>query len=471
MRPHSDDDWKVREMASAGLKVDLDEVVGHGLASGFPRAAILNQLERVVHSAHFRNSKRYPALLSYIVQETLAGRTDSLKERTLGAEVFGRPIDYDTNADPVVRVTAGEVRKRLAQYYQTPGNEHELRLDLPLGSYVPHFFPPSPETHPVESASEIRFEEDHGLSPPSSGLMPPNSEHVVHRLSTAAEERLLAQEPMQAKPLPLAAALRPAWALRVILVAALVGAAVIATAIYNHPKDEAGVSLFWKPLLLSRDPALIVVGVHSFDSSGRDISPATHAGAPNEPQSMLSSMIRSDMVPVSDVISYGDFTGLLSRNAHAYRTQGAAETTLDQLRGGPILLIGGFNNLWTMRLTSVLRYRLVAETESLHVIQDSANPAVSWKFDNAQSAMSNSRDYAIVGSFFDSQIEQYVLFAAGIGADGTAAAAEFLTNNNDLLRCASCKQLRNHQNIEIVLSTEIIEGHHGPPQEVASYVW
>ena len=62
-----------------------------------------------------------------------------LKERTLGAEVFGRDPRYDTNADPVVRVSAGEVRKRIAQYYHENGHASRVQIELPLGSYAPEF--------------------------------------------------------------------------------------------------------------------------------------------------------------------------------------------------------------------------------------------------------------------------------------------------------------------------------------------
>src|SRR5579859_2578806 len=77
------------------------------------REAILSELRQVLASAHFCNSKRYPALLEYVVEHALAGNTEMLKERTLGVEVFGRRPDYDTNSDTVVRYTASEVRKRL----------------------------------------------------------------------------------------------------------------------------------------------------------------------------------------------------------------------------------------------------------------------------------------------------------------------------------------------------------------------
>ncbi len=82
------------------------------------------QLGRLRSSPLFSHSRRYPLFLDYVVRKTLSGQGDELKERTVGIEAFGRASDYDLNADPVVRVTAGEVRKRLAQYYYEP--DHQL---------------------------------------------------------------------------------------------------------------------------------------------------------------------------------------------------------------------------------------------------------------------------------------------------------------------------------------------------------
>ncbi len=79
----------------------------------------------------------FPSFLRFVIDQTLLGRPELLKERTLGIEIFGRDADYDTASDPIVRVTATEIRKRIAQYYQEPGHETELRLSLPSGSYVP----------------------------------------------------------------------------------------------------------------------------------------------------------------------------------------------------------------------------------------------------------------------------------------------------------------------------------------------
>jgi hypothetical protein len=103
------------------------------------REAVLRELHEILASHHFCNSKRYPAMLKYIVENTLAGQSDHLKERTIGVEVFDRPPTYDTNSDTVVRYTAGEVRKRLLLYYSESGRNSAVRISLPAGSYIPEF--------------------------------------------------------------------------------------------------------------------------------------------------------------------------------------------------------------------------------------------------------------------------------------------------------------------------------------------
>src|SRR3954464_6648707 len=100
---------------------------------------VLDQLRRILESSTFRNSKRYAAVLRYIVEQTLNGNADQLKERTIGVDVFGRMPDYDTACDHVVRSAMAEVRKRLAQYYAEPGPSDELHIELQPGSYVPQF--------------------------------------------------------------------------------------------------------------------------------------------------------------------------------------------------------------------------------------------------------------------------------------------------------------------------------------------
>jgi hypothetical protein len=108
------------------------------------RKAVLQELENILASPSFRSASRSRQFLKYVVEHQLEGRAELLKERVIGTEVFQRPAGYATGDDPVVRVQAGEVRRRLDKYYQATPNGSHLRIELPLGSYSPHFhFPES----------------------------------------------------------------------------------------------------------------------------------------------------------------------------------------------------------------------------------------------------------------------------------------------------------------------------------------
>jgi TolB-like protein/Flp pilus assembly protein TadD len=114
---------------------------------------VRDHLKDVFASKAFAGSKRAQDFLQLIVEHALAGRLDSLRERMIGAEMFGRKIDYDTANDAVVRVKATEVRKKLAQYYQESTKPPLVRIELPSGSYVPKFHWEShgeslPDPHP-----------------------------------------------------------------------------------------------------------------------------------------------------------------------------------------------------------------------------------------------------------------------------------------------------------------------------------
>ena len=106
---------------------------------------VRQHLEKVLASRAFAGSKRTQDFLRLIVGHALEGEVDSLRERMIGAEMFGRPISYDTGSDSVVRVRASEVRKKLALYYSEIKEDHPaVRIELPSGSYVPKFhFEPS----------------------------------------------------------------------------------------------------------------------------------------------------------------------------------------------------------------------------------------------------------------------------------------------------------------------------------------
>src|ERR1700721_848058 len=111
------------------MRMAVEPVQGsHGGPRAEERAAIHEQLERLLVNPHFSHSRRFPSFLRFVVEQTLSGQMDLLKERTLGIEIFGRDADYDTASDPIVRVTAAEIRKPTPQTNKDPGHSTQIRL-------------------------------------------------------------------------------------------------------------------------------------------------------------------------------------------------------------------------------------------------------------------------------------------------------------------------------------------------------
>ncbi len=100
---------------------------------------ITRQLKRMLASPDFHATPQQVALLSYLVDQTLADKALEIKESTIAAEVFGRESGFDPNIDPIVGIETDILRRVLARYYRSAGKEDPVRIDIPLGTYVPVF--------------------------------------------------------------------------------------------------------------------------------------------------------------------------------------------------------------------------------------------------------------------------------------------------------------------------------------------
>ena len=143
-------------------------------------------LSEILKSAPFHSSKQSQELLQYIVDQTLAGHFEMLKERIVGANVFNRSPDYDTNDDPIVRARAAEVRKRLALYYQTARDE-SVRISIPSGSFRAIF--DWIGTNPVPLPPVLPHESERS-QPPIEPITPPASQEVAAPSPTQTTSRL-----------------------------------------------------------------------------------------------------------------------------------------------------------------------------------------------------------------------------------------------------------------------------------------
>jgi hypothetical protein len=410
----------------------------HSVWSEPEKAAVRAQLERLLANAHFNQSKRFPSFLRFVIEHTLAGDADSIKERTLGVEIFGRGPDYDTSSDPIVRVTAAEIRKRVAQYYQEAGHEGELRITLPSGSYVPQF----------------RW--------PDGGHESEHAELPLARVETAAP--LI---PHAMELIPPRSGLRRRWFAPVLLAAILLLSALGAYFIWQA-RHLSTFDFFWHPILTANDPVLLCIA-DQLQYSGialRDAGQPTH-------QVLLKDNLTA--VVIDDVESIVKVGGILQASGKRYKVKGEGATDLTDLRAGPTIFVGAFDNAWTLRLTNPLRFHFANDPEMTQFrIVDSLAPGQSrWVVDrNVQMTTNNYRDYAIVARFTDTNTGKLEIVVAGIGRGGTVAASEFLTDTSDLSELTRvAKAAGDKKNMEIVLSTQIIDGQPGSPKMEASYFW
>ncbi len=390
-------------------------------------AAIREQADRILSSPIFRNSRRNSSLLKHVVDRALEGRSDELKERNIGIDVFGRAADYDTNTDHVVRSVAGEVRRRLAQYYMESGHETELRIDLQAGSYIPQFRRLA--ERPVFSSNT------------------PAGQVDVFSPAPAREVRLLGRKGYLA-----------AAGVVVLAVAALVFATWFA-----GPSNAF--MRFWSPLLSAANPALLCFG-----GGGQD-NPASEAN-------LALTVSEFEHLPFRrmhalDAIAAADVAGLLQANRKPYRiVNRAGATSFRDLQSGPFVLVGGMNNPWTLRLTNGLRFTFERQVNGARVA-DKQNPGnTSWSVDVKTPVAQFTRDYAIVSRIRDPKTEQPVVIVAGILSWGTLAAGEFVSKPEDLEKLERLAPPHwERKNLQVVLATDVIRGSSGPPTVLAAHFW
>ncbi len=415
------------------------------------KAAATEQLERLLANPYFSHSRRFPSFLRFIVGHTLAGQTDLLKERTLGVEIFGKPANYDTGSDPIVRVTAAEIRKRIAQYYQVPEHQNELRLSLPPGSYVPQFHPP----HPYQAR------------PPEPRVQVADLPTPEQRISARLESAVVPTPALAATPGASAQLAGPEkkWVRAGVPLTALVVVFLVGLGFWIwHSTTGSAVNAFWAPVLNSADPVLFCVADQT-EYTGIELRDAADPTRQVVLKDTLTAVVIDDLTPTVKL------AGLLQSNGKKFSLRGEGSTALMDLRAGPTVFIGAYDNAWTLRLQRSLRYHFWNDPDMTRfgiVDRNAANP--TWMVDRRQQmATNNYRDYAIVARFTDSTTGRLAIIVAGIGRGGTIAAGEFLSDPTQLapvLRSAG-----DHKNMEFVLSTPIIDGEPGPPRVEASYFW
>jgi hypothetical protein len=393
-------------------------------------------LERIFHSRHFVHAPKKQKFIQLVCDFYLNGRAEELNEYLIGREVFDRDDSYNPAADPIVRVGAHDVRKKLELYYQNEGAEDSLRLMIPVGSYEPVFI--RNEQPEKTETPEARHPDNHSAEPGQVAITadaePARSEN---------RRRVLAGSLL-----------------------ALLTVAVIALFVVNRnlkqQVDQASLSLqnerdsygkVWEPFLKSAAPTLLILSnptVHR-PANGADPELLTRKGITLTPEQtgVLNSAsgnrlpVRPDQ-PAQLVPAFNMYTGI-GEAIGVYRLSGllhaAGEKTIlrqsrsvgpEDLKSYDVILLGSvYSNQWSKPL-SVRENFVYSSRTTIENLKPLPGEESEYKAVFDQRTGNLIQDFALITVTPGFSGETTVMVLAGIYSEGTEAAAEFVTSTEHL---------------------------------------
>ncbi|HEY1501897.1 MAG TPA: hypothetical protein VGF88_20150 [Acidobacteriaceae bacterium] len=398
-------------------------------------AAIRKHLTEVAEGAAFRSSHRSAQFLRYVVEQTIEGHLDSLKERVIGVELFGRSPTYDTGEDAIVRVTASDVRKRLLQHYGQYGATMGLRITLPLGSYVPLI------TREDGLAVTARSPAGPGDSPhlPASGMRTdPEPNHLPPRAFGEEKAEKDERHSSRAKsPVMTAAALLCAAGL--FVAGQLLGRY---QALTPNPLLTRSP---WRVFLNSPHPTRIVFSdpamVEVQELTGHQISASDYANRQYlpDPKTLSPEVSRACSVILGAGISAAvdppiavEIAALGQSLAKKLQVGSARDLRMADLQTDDNFVFLGSprSDPWTVLFSDQLDFRFVFNQDAGQEIIHNYRPRGHEMSDYLPTALGGGtgESYAIVALVQNLDQKGQALLLAGADAEGTEAAGRFVTD-------------------------------------------
>jgi hypothetical protein len=376
-----------------------------------PDEIVRQELNRVLGSHEFHASKRSQDFIRYVVENTLSGNADMLKERTIGIDVFGRSTSYEPSDDATVRVKAGEVRKRLGLYYAGQGASNPVRIELPGGTYVPEF----------------RWSDE-----PVLEARPP-------------------AEPLREKT---------RWRRYAVVAAALAVAAVGSLWIARARGGSTPLDQFWAPVLKESAPVSLCAAYVPVYGLNRSQTPT---GIDD------FVLLTDQFVGGGDLLATARLSAMLARMQHPYALKIGNDVSFKDLRTAPAILIGYSYTRWK-EISTQLRYSIEVSNNRVGIV-DNGRPT-EWVIPNLPADRRTNEDYAIVSRVFHPDTHAMLVEVAGITQYGTEAAAELVTNPDLLAEAVRGAPADwRVRNLQLVLHVKVIFGTPSSPKVVASYYW
>lgn len=412
------------------------------------RQDVQAELDRVKLSPEFRQSEQCKRLLTYLVEQSISGAPDLLKERAIGVALFGLIPGYDTNENPIVRVRANDIRKRLARFYQENSNT-TLRLDVPPGAY--------------------RVEFRHCAPSPALAVANADPAPVAQQTSapTPAERASRSRFPLQAAGIFLAAA------------AALGGLAWN----FNQPGQ---LERFWAPafdrpirtVIYVAQPDLPPLGAqggHSAHAASRD---AERRSSGDEPLGTAGPLLRpaawasttDHYVDSGTTAAVAQIYGWLARHNEPTDIRFEHSAPVNDLQHSPVVMIGSFGDPWSLAQTSRLRFS-IEMIQGNRAVRDRRSGQM-WPLSMTGRDGQPAEDYFVISRTVHPETGQLVIGVTAITPAGISAAAELLTDPEAFPQVlGSSAPDGRHANFQAVCRVRITGQPTSKPILLASSTW
>lgn len=376
-------------------------------------------LQRVLVSAAFSKTERLSSFLSYICELTLSGRASELNEQKIGTAVFGRPQDYDSTADGIVRPQATRLRQRLDEYFSGEGAQEPVRITLPRGSYVPLF------------ESQMK-RQDTDLTAPSSK-------------SIASDAQPPAPNPATA-PRPYVGSI--GWAIAagalLLLLASYRGrpfAGLSPASAASHPPHPLWSVLFpagQRTMVVPSDTGLVMWGTAANQSvnlngylSGRFLAESTGDQAIG--QLTQSELARRRYTSIVDLQIVKSLTHIADAQDNNLNVQYARDLRPGALKDGNIVLIGApAANPWVSLFEPNMIFAFTDAQTRKYTILNRA-PLKGEPAEWTSNLNESQRVYGVVAFMPNLDGNGHVLILEGTSTPGTECAWDFVSDDSTIL--------------------------------------
>ncbi len=431
-------------------------------------AALRQHVKEIVDGPAFKGSARSGQFFQYVVDQSIAGHFDTLKERLIGVELFGRSPSYDTGEDAIVRVTASDVRKRLLQHYGMNGASSEFRITLPLGSYIPEIVQDKPaDPNPLDSHEE-----------PQEALTSSVVDHPVSdtarqpagNLRTAPAPRDVAEK----------RAATPIWFLAGVIVLVAVGATGWALFFGRlshtdaHSLSPYPWSILFNPShatnLITSDPNIVVLQ----EISGSELSLSDYANHNYIPE---PNKLSPDINHFFKTLLWGDHSAAavdapiaarvaaLPHTGTAFNVLAARSIQFSDLKNDDNFIFLGSprSDPWFALFSDELDFRFAFDKATGQEIIVNAHPRSNelQRYVPTAQGWATGKSFAVIAFVQNPDQNGQVLLLAGANGEGTEAAGKLATDLPRLsavLKNCEGSQSGKIQHFEVLLQLNTMAG-------------